>query len=271
MKYSRVIVLVIFSACFSLIYTCNRPYCGPPKNNQQDTSSPPDNKKPPINTSCSVNLYLPFDGAISDKSTYSNTIITHGNIQKGAGKYGGANGALLLDGSTTYIEIPHNSNFVGTSLAVMAWVKPSAFKVYTNGIASVDDYSGFFNKWDNATKTGISTYSTYKQTRVNGQFANLGFYDFGTVKGIFLNLNQWQHVAYVIKSNGIIEHYLNGVKVATSNTGNTSGLITVNTPIEIGRTKWYPSSALMLSYFTGLIDEVKVYYDCPNIDIAKEM
>ncbi len=244
-----------------LLFHCNRPYCGPPnsKKGPADTT---------INTVCKPNLYLKFEGNFADSSGYNNSVILHGVPTINQGKYGWG---MQLVGSNAYLEIPHTFRFDGKSIAVMAWLFPVGFDTFTNGIATSAAYSGFFNKWDNNTRSGISTYCTQIQSRVNGYFANSGFYDFGSVKGNFLKPYLWQHVAYVIRKTGVIELYLNGVIVATSSTGNTSGMLLVNTPIEIGRTKWYPSNLLMLSYFRGRMDEVKVFYNCPDIDISKQM
>jgi Concanavalin A-like lectin/glucanases superfamily len=215
---------------------------------------------------CNIVLHLPLDASATDISPLQNKVIVHGTLQPVADRNGIANSAMSFDGVSSYLEIKHHPKFSGKSILVSAWVYPTAFNYYDNGVVPLNAYSGIFSKWDNASRKGISTYCTDKQIRANGQFADNSFYDYGFKSDQFLVLNQWQHVAYEIK-NGVLGFYLNGKLVGSKDYKNTCGLLNVDAPIEIGRTHWYPSNAHMISFFTGAIDDVKVYYDCPTIKI----
>lgn len=217
---------------------------------------------------CSPVVDLKFNGNTQDLSYVKNKVIVHGAPTPSTDRFGNAKGALAFNGSTDYLELPHVKAYTGTSLIVTAWVYPTDFKYYDNGIKPMKDYSGIFNKWDNNTRKGVSTYATDRQSRVNGNFANKDFYDFGTEPGSFLSLNHWQHIAYKI-CGGTVTLYLNGQQVAEKKYGNSTGMLTVTAPIEIGRTQWYPSNARTLSYFTGSMDDVQVYYNCCDLKIQE--
>lgn len=210
---------------------------------------------------------LLFNGNCLDNSYLKNRVIVHGNVVPASDRFGNANSAMEFDGISSYLEIPHKKEFRGDGILVMAWVYAKDFKFYSNGVSSMDDYSGFFNKWDQKNKKGISTYSTYKQCRANGHFGDGGFFDKGSQKGTFLSKNTWHHVAYKI-CNGLVTYYLDGKEISKEQYSNKSGLYTVNDAIEIGRTHWYPSQSQMTSYFTGLLDDLKIYYGCANVNIS---
>jgi hypothetical protein len=215
---------------------------------------------------CNPAIYLPLDGVIQDFSQFKNAVKVHGSPTPAADRFGNINGALNFNGSTDYLELPHIKHYTGNSILVSAWVYPKGFGFYDNGIKPLQEYSGIFNKWDHTNRKGISTYATHKQIRTNGQFANQVFYDCGSLPGTFLVTNKWQHIAYQI-CDGKIKCYLNGNVVVDKDFNNKSGLLSVTAPIEIGRTQWHPSNARMISYFTGSIDDVRIYYNCCDIKV----
>lgn len=206
-----------------------------------------------------LNLFLKMDGNTDDASAVGSNVIKHGNPTPAADRKGNPNGSLLFNGTSDYLEVPDNVLFSGTAISISAWVKPTAFGIYTNGTATTDAYSGIFCKWDASAKRGITSIANYSRSRVSGYFADETLYDAGTTPGTFLSLNTWQHVGYVIDNNRVTLYY-NGQPVATKSHSNSSGLYSASAPIEIGRTQWYPSNILMFSYFTGAMDDVRVYF-----------
>lgn len=215
--------------------------------------------KPNANNPQRLSLYLKLDGNVADDSPLQLKPIAHGTFTSTSDRNGNSNGALLFNGKDNYLEIPHQSQFSGSNLTISAWVKPTGFGSYTNGVAVTSLYSGIFCKWDGNSRLGITTYATDKQSRISGYFADKTLYDLGTHTGEFLIANQWQHIAYVFSSNEA-KLFLNGTLKAQTTFSNQSGLIQTQAPVEIGRTQWYPSNILLYSYFTGAMDDLRVYF-----------
>lgn len=214
---------------------------------------------PNANNPQRLSVYLKLDGNMADDSPLQLKPIAHGTFAATTDRNGKSSGALLFNGKDNYLEIPNHSQFSGSNLTISAWIKPTAFGSYTNGPAVTSSYSGIFCKWDDNSRLGITTYATDKQSRISGYFANKTLYDLGTNTGTFLSINQWQHIAYVFNYNEA-KLFLNGTLKAKTTFSNQSGLIQTQAPIEIGRTQWYPSGVLLFSYFTGAMDDLRVYF-----------
>jgi hypothetical protein len=151
------------------------------------------------------------------------------------GKYGNA---LTFNGTNARVTVPDASSLDLTSaLTLEAWVYPTAA----------------LSSWRDLIYKGDDNYylmaSSCCQSRpaVGGIFAGSYAHAYGAST---LALNTWTHVAATYDAT-TLRLYVNGVQVGS--TPRTGALATSTNPLTIGGDPIYGQ------YFTGLIDEVRVY------------
>jgi glucose/arabinose dehydrogenase/chitodextrinase len=174
--------------------------------------------------------------AVSDISGNGNNGTVNAATWSTAGKYGSA---LSFNGSSARVTINDAPSLrLTTSMTLEAWVRPSSVSSAWRDVI----YKGNDNYYLMATTTtgsrpclgAIFGASTYGEV-------------FGTAS---LAVNSWSHIAGTY--DGTIERlYLNGVQVAS--TAQTGNIITSANPLTIG------SDPIYGQYFSGLIDDVRVY------------
>ncbi|MCK4401584.1 LamG domain-containing protein, partial [bacterium] len=174
----------------------------------------------------------------------------NGEINGAAWVKGKKGGALEFDGKS-YVEIKDTTKscFDITSMTLSAWIYPKASSERLQGIVG--------KRWYAGSTYGISLDTKGRlQFKVYGPFSKTGkkydsFYYRG--KTIF-NLDQWNHVA--VTYDGItVRFYVNG---------------RLDSVYEENRLPWIDNQSILIgvistrkgahkSYFTGIIDEVKIY------------
>ncbi len=153
--------------------------------------------------------------------------------------------AIILDGSDDSVVVPRDDSMnVGAGdFTVSAWIKPSQLR--QGGIVCLGRYSWthgwYFDMPNNRGVLRIETASP--QNKSNGTVASRP----GTIK-----VNQWQHVAAVVRRGANQTHlYVNGYRVASGTIGATN-LDNPSVDLHLGRIQ---GSKL----FKGQIDEVRIY------------
>ena len=203
--------------------------------------------------------FYPFNGNANDESGNGNNGIVHGAALS-SDQFGNLNKAYSFDGINNYIEVPDNSSLDFTSFTISAWVKPTAFNTYTKagGGYAFPDYSGFIAKdsQNPIGQTGFTTAANSTSLRVQGSCSDGSYSDVSITNSV--NLNLWQHIVYIF-DNGIVKIYKNGVLVVENSANPGKLLSNNNEPVLIGKTYWFPDATLLISYFTGTIDEVRIY------------
>jgi hypothetical protein len=154
-----------------------------------------------------------------------------------AGKYGGA---LTFDGSNDYVTVADaNSLDLVSGMTLEAWVRPTA--------------SGSWRTLLMKERSGQLAYAIYANTDTNrpsGEIGRVSTFNVEVRGAAQLALNAWTHVA-VTYDRQALRLYVNGTVAAT--TTGSGDIITSTLPLRIG------GNLVWGEYFTGTIDEVRVY------------
>lgn len=219
----------------------------------------------PINYIQGVGATLPiptkpnnrFDGWF-DNATFTGSPITAiSNSESGDKQYyalwtvlqTGLNSYLSFSGSSTaYAQIPDAPELNPTTAVTLeAWIYPTAWRT--------NRYEGTIVGKEKDNNTGYQLRCGASGTLSFAIGNGTSFPEVYSTSGA-LTLNQWQHVAGVYDGT-TLKIYKNGVLLTSYA---STGTIGVNTnPLEIGRLFQYNSR-----YFTGRIDEVRVYNTAIN-------
>ncbi|MEQ9064139.1 MAG: LamG-like jellyroll fold domain-containing protein [Vicingaceae bacterium] len=184
-----------------------------------------------------------------------------------AGQILGSWNCLDFDGSTDYVNIPHNNaQNPGSSFTVEAWIKADSYatNVWENTIVSKDTWSSVSEGW--VIRCGAGGKLSFNLALNN----NGNWYEIQT--SALMSTNIWYHVAGTFDGSSM-KVFLNGKQVGSLT---QSGSITATTvPMKIGNIA-RPSTS---RFFNGQIDEVRVWnealpeatlkeYMCQFIDTA---
>ena len=195
---------------------------------------------PPVDTSGLVAAYgfeEPSGDAVTDASTQANAGTLTGATRTAAGRFGSA---LSFDGAGDWVTTPDaNSLDLTTAMTLEAWVNPSAITGWRTAVLKEG--------------TGGLSYGLYANSSSNRPSANvhIGSSELDTRGTAQLALNTWSHLAATYDGANL-RLYVNGTLVATRPT--TGALALGSGPLRIGGNSFAGDE-----FFTGLIDEVRVY------------
>jgi len=151
------------------------------------------------------------------------------------GKYGGA---LVFDGSSALVTVPDSASLdLTTGMTLEAWVNPSTSLTGWKDVVYKGD--------DNYYLMGSS--SSLGQPAAGGRYAGAYGEVFGTAA---LAPNTWTHLAATY-DGAMLKLYVDGALVASQ--AQTGALTPSTNALSIG------GDSLYGQYFTGRIDEVRVY------------
>lgn len=225
-----------------------------------------DDNKDNSNNSCNCKTktdpiaYYPFTNNANDLSGNGHHGSINGGVTLTSDRKGNTNSAYLFNGTDGNILI-NNLNIDKCNFTISAWIKPSSFNSFSNSKATHDEYSGIFCKLnsDINNQSGITTSVNGKIARIQAKLTDNNFTDISYKNSNVAITNSWQHIVYTIE-NGFAKIYLDNKLIASG--GNTNSNVTVlydNQPAYIGKTIWFPSKDLLTSYFSGAMDEVRIY------------
>lgn len=240
-KFCTLVILVVFLA------SCKKQKdCEESDNNCQSTTLP--------------FAHYKFDGDSKDASGNALHGSVIGGVSLTTDRKGNPNSAYWFNGVDGHIEIPHNNLFNTCNFTFAAWIRPDSFRNFNNSIATHNEYSGVFSKLDPniAVQDGITTIASSNYVRMQVKKSDLTYLDQGD-KQANLVTNQWRHIVYVYE-DGLCSIYLDGQLQTQGGKINPGMKIKwTNSPAQIGLTYWFPSRNLMKSYFSGAIDDVRLY------------
>jgi hypothetical protein len=179
--------------------------------------------------------YLPFDGNLQDLSGNNNNGTNYG-ASFVAGK---VNQGLSFDGGS-YVEVGDSSSLQSSAISIEAWVNqfgsPGSYKYiiakhYASGYASYGLYTG--------SSGGLRFYIGHENGFVLSPDAGTGIWD-----------GNWHHIVGIYDGSNV-RLYVDGAEIS-SGTPTTKNIAYNNNDLYIGS---YGTGY----YFTGLIDEIKVY------------
>ena len=179
-------------------------------------------------------------GAAGDLSGNSNNGSLNGPTWT-SGRFGQA---LSFDGTNDRVVVPDSSSLdLTTGMTMEAWVRPTALGTAWKTI-------GFKHRNNNATNMVYVLYGN-RNTSVPAGEVTTGTTSVKAVNGATqLPLNTWSHVATTYNGTALTL-YVNGAQVGQLA---TTGQIAVSTG-EL----WLGGNAVWGEWFTGLIDEVRIY------------
>ena len=181
-------------------------------------------------------------GSVSDSVGSNNGNVAGGTVLDFTGNYGsGAD----FDGSSDYIEIPHNSSMQ---------VANGSFALSFNGSSQQNT---LLSKGDNGDNPGEFQLSTRSGGTVRFQYTDDNG-DSVTIEGGSINWDQWNDVVVSWGANGI-ELYVNG-SLADSDSSVTNGLDTNDKSIKIGARDDGGDG------FNGTIDDVALFSEQLSAD-----
>lgn len=182
-------------------------------------------------------------------------------------QFTGSGRALDFNGSSDYVEMPHNSaQNPTTAFTVEAWIKADTWKtnIWEGTIVSKDTWSSISEGW--VIRCGNSGRLSFNLALNNTN----SWYEVTTAS--IMSLNKWYHVAGTY-DGATLRLYLNGDQVGTFTQAGTITPTTV--PVKIGNIA-RPSTS---RHFDGEIDEVRMWsatlsqatlrdYMCRRIDAS---
>ena len=172
---------------------------------------------------------------VTDLSGNGNTGTLSNTLWTNSGKYGNA---LVFNGASSRVTINDAPSLHLTSaMTLEAWVNPSTAA----------------NVWGDVIYKGNDNYyleGTSDRSGVPGAGATVGSTDATILGTAALPVNTWTHLALTY-DGAALRLYVNGVQVSAQAISGT--ILTSTTPLQIG------SDSLFGQYFSGAIDEVRVY------------
>ena len=172
---------------------------------------------------------------VSDASGTGNNGTTSSTTWSTSGKYGGA---LSFNGTTARVNVPNSSSLQLTSaMTLEAWVNPSATTSKWRDVI----YKGNDNYYLEVTSSNSS------KPAGGGTFAGTNANAYGTAA---LTANTWSYLALTY-DGATLRLYVNGALVGSQ--ARTGATATSTSQLQIG------GDSLFSQYFSGLIDEVRVY------------
>jgi glucose/arabinose dehydrogenase/PKD repeat protein len=165
----------------------------------------------------------------------NNGTLVNGPISTASGKFGRA---LSFDGVNDRVDVPDsNSLDLTTGMTLEAWVKPTTISGWRTAILK-------------ERGTTDLNYALYASNGSKPRIENYTGVETGTNGLAGLPLNAWTHLAATYDGANL-RLYVNGALVATKPA--TGAMPNTANPLRIG------GNAIWGEYFSGLIDEVRVY------------
>jgi hypothetical protein len=178
------------------------------------------------------------DGArnntFTDSSTNNFSITRAGNTTQGTFSPYGDNWSNYFDGSGDYLTYSSPANTVRDwwvgDYTCEAWIYPTTLGNWSNNASGIRP-----NVIGNMTPDNDTTYWAFG---INGANGELRFYYFNgaavqIASGLYVNANQWNHIAFTKTSSGIT-FFCNGVKSASTTAVSGTPQSSSATPITIG-------------------------------------
>lgn len=199
-----------------------------------------------VNLDSNLIGYWPFNGNVVDESVNSNNG-TNINCSLTDDYYGTPDNAYEFNGATSYLEIPYSYTELTTPFSISAWVNKSEINVHEHIFTSssdVNNYSGIYlsvNASGNVQISygdgGLAGSSSRRTKKTNSS----------------IPINEWICITVVVNGPNDMQIYVNSVDQGGTYSGTGGNLVNGQGNAMIGR------SAHNLNYWSGMIDEVRLY------------
>jgi uncharacterized repeat protein (TIGR02543 family) len=186
--------------------------------------------------------YWPFDGDINDQSGSS----WHGsstNLTFTNDRHGKTAKSASFDGISSYIQLPPKSNLSG-DLSASGWIQLRSGK---NQFERIFDFGNGYesdNIFLSPSALGNKLVTEFWNSNISGGY---------TYSAVEFPSGTWVHFAMTLKSNGIVELYINGKKT-TSSTSNIKPREIIRNFCYIGKSNWANDA-----FLDGKLDDLRIY------------
>ena len=190
-----------------------------------------------------------------DESSLDNAGTYNGTTFGGAVGFGDGGTAVTFDGSSGYVEIPHDDSYLMQAGTFSVWFRTNK----TSG------RQGLFSKDSTSYDTGghFSVFLDGNRIEVRMQSTTQSYYVYSPSGSI--NTGQWYHIMFAWGEEGMAL-YLDGVLVDTDDytggLGTTSGGIGNYEPIVLGGNAWQSGDLVatpVKDHFDGVLDDLRIY------------
>jgi gliding motility-associated-like protein len=186
--------------------------------------------------------FYPFCGNANDGSGNSlNATLNQGALTQD--RFGNANSAISLNGSSQRIEFPVNSSYNTTTFSISFWTKGNSYNIHNKVQLGVT--AGALRLSLNWNETNINF---SPMTCAGGYAANSNLFNSG------MPLRQWNHIVYVVEGTST-KVYKNGVYVGVQNTA--SALTCFNTSMKLCFGGDIGGGSI--EYYDGAFDDIFFY------------
>lgn len=240
-------IQLILISVFLFFNACNRPYCGPPKKNNDTTVTP---------TGCNPGLtnleyYYPFNGNRTDVVVNKQAAVVNGTTF-GQDKNLTAGSAVSFNGSGDYLAFNNGFDLFEKSFSI--WFKTNT---YPSGSSPTFDQGAIIVLDNPGLNYGLINSYVFNSGGTN--YLSLAMGNSASGGQVTINMNAfgnplgWHHIALVQKGTSI-KIYLNAkIQINALVPGyNTSSSGSNN--LILGTTR-----AMNGRYFNGLMDEFRFY------------
>jgi len=186
--------------------------------------------------------WYPLDGTAVDASGNGHDGTVHGAAAT-SDRFGSSSSAMLFNGSSDYIEIPHAEVFMfDSSFSLSAWVRPARIDYSYAGQIVCKAQTG--NEWNLFFRDGDI----------------ISFFEYGSGTNVELSavpigsaVNSWHHVCSVYNAaTGLQSLYWDGTRIAEQSAPlpetNYTGAVGIGAEADVPQ-----------GFFEGTIDEVRIY------------
>ena len=190
-----------------------------------------------------------FTGNANDSSVNANNGTVNGATIT-EDRFGNPNNAFSFDGSSSYIEIPHDSSMDVSNVTISAWYNAIDYGINITSFQRliVSKREGF--GWGNSFQMGLTGPFSGTINKINADWTIGGLNSILTFADSSLLTNTWFHFVYT-HNNDSAKIYLNGNLVQSMA---ISGGLTYNTlPLRFGSRPngWHP--------FNGKLDDIGIW------------
>lgn len=193
-----------------------------------------------------------FNGNADDSSGNGNDGTAYGGPNYAQDRYGNPNGAIVLDGTDDYVELPNESVFDLTEITIVAIVKVPNYDRENYIITKGLDFGNYTLEIIGPSSGNQGKAGYVHDITSGGNWSHL-------VSSNPIPTDQFIHIAISADYNAAtLQTYINGVQEYNLTSGVPPPLANDN-KVSIGRAGFSGGDVIDYQFFLGTIDEIRIY------------